>query len=178
MRIAALIGEPATGKSTLARALVAELSMGFPFKKGLVTGTRHEKDRVLVLGTYENGERFPGTDRLSMAVQPQAEGFLANPVFSEWSVFFEGDRLGNRKFFNFLQVIGELRVFALMSSDPEKSRRHVSRADSQSPTFLKGRRTKVERLAAEFDCLPLRSEVLADIRVNSATLRAFLLPGR
>ena len=35
------------------------------------------KNNIYILGKYEEGEVFAGTDRMSMAVQPEAIKFLA-----------------------------------------------------------------------------------------------------
>lgn len=145
MRVAALIGEPATGKSTLAKMILHEL--GEPtaeLRAGLLRGTTHEKTHVF--GLYPDGETFGGTDRLSMAVQPAAENFISYgcPVWN--SVFFEGDRLGNLKFINHCRIYAQVRVFVLVASATVKMTRHEMRGDTQKASFLSGRKTKIENI--------------------------------
>lgn len=151
MRVAALIGEPATGKSTVAKSIISTLGPGFEITKGLLKRTVYNNTHVL--GLYPEGEKFGGTDRLSMAVQPYAEIFIkglkacGNDLST---VFFEGDRLGNLKFLNFVKEHARLRVFVLTADEELKKQRHIDRGDTQSETFLKGRKTKIENILKAF----------------------------
>lgn len=163
MKILAMVGEPATGKTTIAMKLLSKLRPGHVFKTGLLVGTFHHEDRVIVLGDYTDpSQTFGGTDRLSMAVQRDAESFMSSLALSypTYRVFFEGDRLGNKSFLSLCKTVGELKLIVLTASDIEKSRRHQVRNDSQSSKFLKGRRTKINNLISAFPD--------ADIRVNEA----------
>jgi dephospho-CoA kinase len=148
MKVAALIGEPATGKTTLARRLLSKLSPGVSFKQGLVVGSKHEAEKIIVLGDYETSNIFAGTDRLSMAASPAVEWYIQQLAVSQkgWSVFFEGDRLTNYKFLDAVKKTSDLKIFVLEASEELKKERHSLRGDSQSETFLKSRKTKIERI--------------------------------
>ena len=149
MKTIALIGEPATGKTTIAREVLRRLGPGVGFKSGLLRGTVH--GNVHVFGIYGAGT-FDGTDKLSMAVQPHAVEFI-NRIKSEANavVFFEGDRLGNIKFLSECDRAGELSCFFLSATINNLVKRHNSRGDTQTPTFLSGRRTKVANIMDSFE---------------------------
>ena len=156
MVVAALIGEPATGKSTMAKQLLERLGPGRPFKRDLLNGTRH--GNTFVFGSYDPNQVFSGTDRLSMACQPSAVKFLEdcklhNP---EAKIFFEGDRLGNISFLEKCFEFAETHVFVLAVSNQEKILRHHARQDNQSEKFLAGRMTKIANILKRFP----QSEIL------------------
>jgi ABC-type multidrug transport system ATPase subunit len=76
MKVIAIGGEPGTGKTTLMRHLITRLG---PFEK-------HYKDfslvpylssgEVCILGKYQDGETFAGTDRMSMSCQVNVCDFI------------------------------------------------------------------------------------------------------
>lgn len=181
MRIAALVGEPATGKSTIARALLASVSPGVAHKEGVVTCSVHLDERLVVLGTYGDGEKFPGTDRLSMSVQPAMERYLTELARCEpsWRVFFEGDRLANRKFFAHCAALGHLRVFCTTAPEAVVTRRHQERGDTQTATFLKGRATKIRNLCTppednSYTIRQLGNEDPDEVGLNVRTILKYL----
>jgi hypothetical protein len=157
-RLVALGGEPASGKSTIAKILIERIigrdinaaSCGFQYGtlKGLgyvEYGPKGVAYRVYILGKYEPGEMFPGTDRLSMGVQPNAEAFLKHVVAGTDSIcFFEGDRLFNTSFLRKAVEMG-IQVIPIVVRAPAEviESRHRSRGDNQQASFLKGRRTKI-----------------------------------
>jgi ABC-type dipeptide/oligopeptide/nickel transport system ATPase component len=174
MRIAALIGEPASGKSTLAREILRVLgppTMDIPSK--LVKGTIHGP--TYVIGLYPPEETFGGTDRLSMAVQPQAQEFIYGLRSTGSRVFFEGDRLGNISFLNFIRECGRLRVFVLQASETTKTYRHLLRGDTQKEKFLKGRKTKIANILKAFPRAEiLQNEDLRDLSLNRTRIMRYL----
>lgn len=143
-------GEPATGKSTLMRELLKRFLLpGVAFKAGLVSGTMHWSHNglsVAVLGRYDEEDRFPGTDRLSMAASPAVIEWLDSPGRAK-IVLFEGDRLFTRKFIDACGARTEpCRFFMLHTAATELTRRHEERKDTQTAAFLKGRITKYKNL--------------------------------
>lgn len=152
MKIIAIGGEPATGKTTLVRSLLA----AYPgerteFRDGLVRGYKFTpKDRpwLLVLGVYDGRDHFEGTDRLSMSVQPSVLKFL-HGCDRDLTVLFEGDRLFNKSFLtSCVDLVGkdDVLVLSLFADNPTKKARHASRGDAQGEVFLKGRRTKTRNI--------------------------------
>lgn len=174
MKLAALIGEPACGKSTLALEVIKALPGGSHLAHGLLRGTLHE--HVAVFGSYAPLEKFPGTDRLSMAVQPHAEDYLRKHCDRDFRIFFEGDRLGNVKFLTMAKSLAETKIFVLSASHETKSARHQSRGDSQNEKFLKSRATKVKNIMAAFpDAEILQNETPADLLAARDKILAFIL---
>jgi hypothetical protein len=176
MKIVALIGEPAAVKSTLARRLISSLSPGIPFRQKYVAGTLHPEEALTILGTYAPGEKFPGTDRLSMGALPAIEDYLIRlGQRRPWArVFFEGDRLASVAFFQRLAAHSELKVVILEAPDPQLRTRHIERGSRQSEAFLRGRRTKVENIRRALPCITLSSAALDDLDINVEALRAEL----
>ena len=155
-KIIALGGEPAVGKSTIVSYFIASDAYGWEKKKEvkLVDTLYNEKLDTYVLGIYgSEGGDFPGTDRYSMAVQPQAIEFVKN---TKSNIVFEGDRLFNQSFLEFLADLPdtELEIFIIKANKERIEENHKIRKDSQSDTFLKGRHTKIENLRSNFVLMP------------------------
>ena len=154
-------GEPASGKSTLMLAVIGNwlrwTGEGRAVKwgsRGLVTSI-YPGAKVAIIGFYEPGQTFGGTDRLSMSIQPEAAQFLAALSSDEhwdgWQVFFEGDRLFTSKFIHFvLHQNIPARFFVLTCSEEALEKRHKQRADSQDARWLAGRKTKAKNIVQEF----------------------------
>lgn len=149
MRIIAIGGVPACGKSTLVRHLIAQTTLGPKerFAEG-VFGHRLPDWNAVVIGTYDDDEEmFPGTDKLSMAAHGPTLWFLKK-LESEGqtrTVFFEGDRLFCSGVM--LEIVRKMPctlsiVMVEASAETLKERRDL-RGTDQSAGFLKGRKTKV-----------------------------------
>jgi len=152
-RVVLVVGEPGAGKTTLVREYMdhhpAVGSWRGPHRYGLV---RYHDDGHLrfVVGVYAPGEVFAGTDRLSMAVQPEFLAWMSEPwaMCPATTVTLEGDRLGSVCVVDGLLSMGhDVRVVHLTCAAGEQQRRLLERGSDQSPAFLKGRRTKVQRVA-------------------------------
>ena len=112
MKLVGVIGEPATGKTALMRTVLSKLPNRYTkFKYGLLRG-RSYADGLYVLGIYNEGEPFAGTDRLSMAVQPYAIKFL-KAIEPDATIVFEGDRL-TREGFLMAVPYESLQLFVLV----------------------------------------------------------------
>ena len=144
-KIIAIGGEPATGKSTLIKCFMQHMDWVEKEEIKLVPTLYNERNNLHILGKYPDGEPFGGTDRYSMAVQPQAVKFIQN---TNANILFEGDRLFNQTFLEFLSDLPDtdLKIIYLEAQDKTIAERHISRKDSQSEIFKKGRRTKIENL--------------------------------
>lgn len=156
-RIVAMGGEPATGKSTIVRKLMEGRSW-----------TKHEPEKLVVchydvsadlqiVGDYSDPDhKFPGTDRLSMAVQPQALKFFKE---AQSNILFEGDRLFNM---SLLEEVAswpdvELKIYIITADKSIKEGRHQGRADTQDDQFKKAKETKTERIMSNFMLMDLIS---------------------
>jgi hypothetical protein len=158
-------GEPATGKTTLFRRVREELpGAAEVFKYKSMQAERWDEAKVVFLGFYAEGDRYGGTDKLGLSVQPDASHFLREGLKElegpphAWTVLFEGDRLFNDSFLTGpCAESGDLRAW-ILTCDPEvKEKRRRARGDAHSEVFLKGRHTKYSNLPG---LLPLVGRVL------------------
>ena len=75
--IIALGGEPATGKTTLMWRIIDSVTDWQKIEpKKTLSAIRSESLDLTILGKYDRGLEFAGTDRLSMSVQPAATEFI------------------------------------------------------------------------------------------------------
>lgn len=152
-KIIAVGGRPGTGKTTLFRKFIDKYDWRVVEPKKLLSALYCEELHLYILGKYEEGETFAGTDRLSMAVQPVAQEFVAG---TNASVMFEGDRIFNQSFLEFCMGLPnvELQVVHLTVPETMLTERYVERGSEQSEIFLKGRATKYSNLLSNFDLMP------------------------
>jgi hypothetical protein len=155
VKVIAMGGEPATGKTTLMFKLISMADDWQIIKpQKLLDAMYSKKLNLYILGKYVNdGNVFQGTDRLSMAVQPDAEKFFAGLADvhhenGEANVIFEGDRLFNGKLLDKLAewFPNTLKVLILTASHTVKEQRHVDRKDDQDDKFKNSRATKISNI--------------------------------
>ena len=150
MKFIGIGGEPATGKSTLMQAFLRRLPSGSmtEFRFGKVRGRFYRSLDLYLIGVYD-GKPFPGTDRLSMAVQPDFEALMAQCQAEHMSILFEGDRLFILKNFEKAEELGfQVTALFLEATKPALDQRHKDRGDNQSEQFLASRATKYRNLKA------------------------------
>ena len=96
MKVIAIGGEPGAGKSTLMKEILNKFVWSKVYDSvKLVPYLQY--GNYYILGKYDEGETFSGTDRMSMAVQPEAIKFLAS-LDKDAVVLFYGDRLFTSSF--------------------------------------------------------------------------------
>ena len=148
VRVIAMGGEPATGKTTLMFKLISMADDWQTVKpQKLLDAMYSEKLNLYILGKYETGDNvFQGTDRLSMAVQPDAVAFFES--LENANVIFEGDRLFNGKMLDRLSELfpNDFKVLVLTASHGTKEQRHVDRKDDQDDKFKNSRATKISNI--------------------------------
>lgn len=151
-KIVAMIGVPGTGKSTLTKAWMKQFSPVWKREEPakLVVAEHSVEKNTYVLGKYDEGETFPGTDRLSMAVQPAAIEWIKSDTGA--NIFFEGDRLGTQSFCEFLADLPdtEFSILHLEADERTLDVRYKQRGSDQSEQFLRGRQTKIEGIGRNF----------------------------
>ena len=156
-KIIAVGGQPGTGKTTLFRKYMEgkDWIVGEPAK--LVSASYNGDRDLYILGKYDEGETFAGTDRLSMAVQPNLQEWVKS---NNCNILFEGDRVFNQSFLEFCMELPntELQVVYLAVPKPMLEQRYKDRGSDQSETFLKGRETKYSNLLSNFDLMPYITE--------------------
>ena len=75
-KILAVIGRPGVGKTTLFKKFIESKNWENKELIKLVPSLYNEELDLHILGKYEEGEVFAGTDRMSMAVMPAAVEFF------------------------------------------------------------------------------------------------------
>jgi hypothetical protein len=151
----AIGGEPATGKSTLMKRIIDKIEIlsekSFSEQKFFGLPVMANGSGVIIFGVYETGHLYGGTDRFAMNIQPAAENFakkaLQSMNESGFTIIFEGDRLFNEKYLDYLVRLGHiLKTFVIECDTAEKERRHRERGDKQNEIWKKGRITKIETI--------------------------------
>ena len=156
-KLIAVGGQPGTGKTTLFRKFIDRYDWVKCEPKKLLNAIYCEELHLYVLGKYEDGETFAGTDRLSMAVQPVAQEFIQS---TDANIMFEGDRIFNQSFLEFAKELPntDFQVIYLKVPDSMLKERYAERGSDQSATFLKGRATKYSNLLSNFELMPYITE--------------------
>jgi dephospho-CoA kinase len=144
MKIVAIGGEPGAGKTTLMKKLIATLGVE-PKYDAFKLVPYLQKDNVYILGKYEEGETFAGTDRMSMAVQPEAIKFL-DTLPSDAVVLYEGDRLFTSSFLENCLNKYDLEIVYLSTTKNIRAERYKERGSNQNETWLAGRESKVANI--------------------------------
>lgn len=173
-QIIAIGGEPGTGKTTLVRNFISTIDdwqKVEPIK--LLPSMYSQAKDCYLFGKYEDGEVFAGTDKLSMAVQPNAIEFVKN---TQSNIIFEGDRLFNQSFLEFLMTQpGDLTVLFLKTSESVLRERYEQRGSNQSEQFLRGRKTKYSNLLTSFDLMPYTVEMYNETPAEADDILKFLM---
>ena len=148
MKIIAIGGEPGAGKSTLMKNIMFAYHFDQCFDKFKLVPYHHSTDQnknIYILGKYEEGETFSGTDRMSMAVQPEAIKFLAS-LDSNAVVLFEGDRLFTSSFLEHCVDNYDTEIVYLKTDKNIREERYKERGSAQNETWLQGRETKISNI--------------------------------
>lgn len=144
MKVIAIGGEPGSGKTTLMKQIINHYGVE-PKYDAFKLVPYLQKENIYVLGKYEEGEVFSGTDRMSMAVQPEAIKFLAS-VPSNAIVLFEGDRLFTASFLEHCLDKYDLKIIYLSTTKQIREERYKERGSNQNETWLQGRETKISNI--------------------------------
>ena len=144
MQIIAIGGEPGSGKTTLMKEMIKHYGV-LPKYDSFKLVPYLQKDNIYILGKYEEGEVFSGTDRMSMAVQPEAIKFLET-LPKESIVLFEGDRLFTASFLEHCLDKYDLSIIYLATSKEVRNERYKERGSNQNETWLQGRETKISNI--------------------------------
>ena len=156
-KIIAVGGQPGTGKTTLFRKFMEGKSWEKVEPKKMLPALYSKELDLYILGKYEDGETFAGTDRLSMAVQPELQKWIQT---HNCNILFEGDRVFNQSFLEFAMGLPntDLQVVYLKTSKEVLEQRYKDRGSDQSEQFLRGRETKYSNLLSNFELMPYITE--------------------
>lgn len=144
MKVFAIGGEPGAGKTTLMKEVIKHFNLEPKYDEYKLVPYL-QKDNIYVLGKYEEGEVFSGTDRMSMAVQPEAIKFLAT-LPADSIVLFEGDRLFTSSFLEDCLEKYDLKIIYLSTKKETRQERYKDRGSNQNETWLQGRETKISNI--------------------------------
>ena len=156
-KLIAVGGQPGTGKTTLFRKFMEDKKWIECEPAKLISAMYNEEMDLYILGKYQEGETFAGTDRLSMAVQPEVQKWIQG---INSNVLFEGDRIFNQSFLEFAMGLDQtdLQVVYLKAPKPILEQRYKDRGSDQSEQFLRGRETKYSNLLSNFELMPYITE--------------------
>jgi broad-specificity NMP kinase len=151
-KIIAVGGQPGTGKTTLFRKYMEGKNWQETAPAKLVVASYNTERDLYILGKYDEGETFAGTDRLSMAVQPPLQEWIAS---HNCNVLFEGDRVFNQSFLEFCMGLPNTDLLVVYLKAPKEilEQRYKDRGSDQSEQFLRGRETKYSNLLSNFDLM-------------------------
>jgi dephospho-CoA kinase len=151
MKVIAIGGEPGSGKSTLMKRLIQYYSVEPKYNEVKLVPYL-QKNNIYILGKYEEGEVFSGTDRMSMAVQPEAIKFCAS-LPENSIVLFEGDRLFTASFLEDCMDKYNLEIIHLFANKDIQKQRYLERGSEQNETWLRGRETKIANILSNMNLL-------------------------
>lgn len=179
MKVIVIGGFPGSGKSVIMRGVIASLEQkGQVFKVQSKGSVRYMSSKdYIILGTYEPDEKFPGTDRYPMNIQPAAQTFLleANKMYPNKTIIFEGDRLFNDKMLKFLKDNEFETVVCIVSTRRDLLEQRRNQRSEQNPSWRKGRESKVERMAIMYPIshyLPNNTKEEQDQSINKLVMEA------
>ena len=172
-KLIAVGGSPGTGKTTLFRKFMEGKNFQPVEPAKLVSAMYCAELDLYVLGKYEEGEVFAGTDRLSMAVQPAVSEWIAS---HNCNVLFEGDRIFNQSFLEFAMGLPDTDLQVVFLNAPKEvlEQRYAERGSDQSEQFLRGRETKYNNLLSNFDLMPYITEFANTNLEEQAKVLTFL----
>lgn len=156
-KIIAVCGVPGTGKTTLFREFMKNHTWERREEAKLVSSEYSKDLNLHILGKYDEGEVFAGTDRLSMAVWPEVEKWV---VTSDANIMFEGDRLTGQKAYDFFSGLPdtEFHIVVISANKATLQSRYDERGSSQPEQFLKSKDTKISNILGNFDYMDLITE--------------------
>jgi broad-specificity NMP kinase len=156
-KIIAVGGVPGTGKTTLFREFMKDYEWQDVNPADLVYASYNQENDLYLLGKYQEGETFAGTDRLSMAVQPKLQEWIQH---HNCNIIFEGDRVFNQSFLEFCMNLPDTELVVIYLKTPQDilEQRYKDRGSDQSEKFLRGRETKYSNILSNFELMSYISE--------------------
>ena len=152
-KVTCIIGEPCVGKSLVIRELMRLDTWNYnPVKWTPHHSAQTRNGRSVILGRYDDaGHKYPGTDRLSMAVQQHAFNYIEE--VSPWgtNILFEGDRLGNWEFIWALHNMHmrtevDFKLIHLWLRPEFLAKRRAEQRPDQNAKFWASRKTKIDNI--------------------------------
>lgn len=152
MKVIMIGGEPGTGKSTLMQYVSDKIKFD-RFIETVKLVPYYQKDNIYLLGKYNKAEGYvQGTDKMSMACQPEVIKFLST-LPSDSVVLMEGDRLFTLTFLEHCESRYDLQIYILKAAPNIQSERFKVRGSEQNETWLSGRRTKIKNIECNLNLM-------------------------
>jgi hypothetical protein len=154
MKFTHYLAEPGVGKTTFMRAKLAklrEVEQDEWVKDGYVTYHKFPQQKVIILGTYDDGV-FAGLDKWAKTAPPKFRQWVLDnaETFAGWEVFSEGERLSNNPTMDALFATGNFTLVRLVVSEKELQRRRAARNNTQNESWLRGMKTRIDNLCAKY----------------------------
>ena len=157
-------GIPCSGKSTLMRSIIVELSSHEDCEPMPLFRCQSHND-ILVVGRYPEGEVFGGTDKLSYGTIPKFRDFIRQEE-SKWKhILIEGDRFVREKDISWIVDSYDSRIYILKVPLELEKQRHIQRQDAQSEVWLKTRRGLISNL--ETNMMLMNDLLIRDTTVDN-----------
>jgi len=151
MKVIAIGGNPGSGKSTLMKRVIEYYTPEKKYNEFKLVPYL-QNNNIYILGKYDDGEVFSGTDRMSMAVQPEAIKFLAS-LPADSIVLYEGDRLFTASFLEDCAEKYDLKIIHLSTSSEVREERYKQRGSNQNVTWLQGRESKINNILSNLSLM-------------------------
>lgn len=140
-----IVGLPVSGKTYLTNQVRAYLGCHENKQFKLLKYEQYLNYNYIIIGSF-TGEMFEGTDKLSMAVQPDMIEFIKS-LDKPMKIIIEGDRLFTESFIKFLENEKiHYQIIILKATPSETIQRYRKRGRMQTEKFLKGRATKLQNI--------------------------------
>lgn len=141
-----VFGEPGVGKSTAcAAALAPYTAVPQPDARCPHLAYYTSRGRLAALQLGLDHPDHPGTDRLSMAILPDARAWIST-VHPDIPILGEGDRLATPRFWYAATDAGHTLTLVHLWADPATHKARIT-GRNQNPTWLKGRATLTRNLS-------------------------------
>jgi broad-specificity NMP kinase len=172
-KVIAVCGVPGTGKSTLFREFMKSSTWERTQPAKLVDSEYSKDLDLYILGKYDEGETFPGTDKLSLAVQPE---FVKWFKVTESNILMEGDRLTNMNLYELMseQPDIEFHIVVLKCKQDLLKQRYADRGSNQSDQFLNGRETKISNIQNNFSLAEYITEFKNETKEEQSKILDFI----
>jgi GTPase SAR1 family protein len=149
------LGVPGCGKTTLMWSKIRslrEVEQDEQIKEGKLVYHKFPEQKTIVIGIYEEGRVFSGTDALSKAVGPEFRSWVTanKETLSGWALFSEGERFSNNPTLEHLFENTDMELILLSVDQEEIDRRRAARNNTQDPKWMKGMETRIRNLCKKF----------------------------
>lgn len=156
-----VIGQSCSGKTTYVKNNFLNEASEFKFidKPFKITLMKKNNDQWILPGHYKGEKRCEGTDELSMGILPKLIEYIKNEKENFDILCVEGDRINNKRFFNFIKTLNvSVSLIYLKCSLEESIKRRIKNNSDPSETFVKTTITKSQNMFLYGHCLGFKTQ--------------------